>query len=132
MPKLTPEMYGELMEMIQEEEQFTGGQEEQVHYDSSPQLLTGPLKGNDEKGIEQMLRKQKRKYKQSLQDYIHYLRKKEQNQYDRSRQARYFNNRSKIKAMQIYQQKVQEDLQNEELSMHYKLRDEQANYMRFM
>lgn len=131
MPRLTPEQEQELMYMIQQEE--LAGMEEHMGGELPEMYQSVPNHQNrNEKEIAGLLRKQKRKYKQSIQDYIEYLNKKEGAGYDRSRNARYLNGRTKQKVMQIYQQKIQEELRNEEMSMNYKLRDEQANYMRFM
>ena len=125
-------MKNELYHQIQamEYEDMEGLEE----YLSDPELVAqlAGRKGDFERRIDGMLSKQKRKYKQSIQSYLKDMRRKEVGNHDRSRAARQFNEVSKAKAMQIYQRKVQEELQNEELSMHYKLRDEQANYIRFM
>lgn len=40
--------------------------------------------------------------------------------------------RDRAKAMQIYQDKIQQSLYSEEMAMQLKVRDEQANYMRAM
>lgn len=68
--------------------------------------------------------RQKRKYMYSLYDYMNFIRRKEEADAQKVEKARTSNHRSKMKALQIYKDKVQEDLQNEALSMKYKLRDE--------
>lgn len=131
MPRLTPEQEQELMYMIQQEQ--LAGMEENSDLDMPEAFSSVPRQQNkSEKEIAALLRKQKRKYKQSIQDYIEYLQKQEEAGYDRSKNARFLNERTKQKVMQIYQKKIQDELRNEEMSMNFKLRDEQANYMRFM
>ena len=42
------------------------------------------------------------------------------------------NQRDKAKAMNIYQEKIQDGLKTEERAMQLRLRDEEANYVRAM
>lgn len=132
MPRLDPEEQMEVVNMIRSEEQAEYMDEEDPYFYSEEMLQGAILKGEQEKMVEGMLRKQKRKYKQSINQYIDYLRKKDQTKVDKSKAARQINNMNKMKAMQIYQKRIEDELKNEELSMHYKLRDEQANYMRYV
>lgn len=132
MPKLSDLEQMDIINSIRHEEgELLNGEEEPYFY-SEEMLQNAILKGEQEKLVEEMLRKQKRKYKQSLNEYIDHLKKKDTAQFDKSKNAQYINQVNKIKAMQIYQKKIEEELKNEELSMHYKLRDEQANYMRYV
>ena len=132
MPKMTRAMKRELQNQFKNMNMEDLGEYEELM--NNPELLEQLVgkKGQFEKKIDVMLSKQKRKYKKSIQDYLKDIKRKEHNHHDRSRAAKYFNEVSKAKTMDIYQRKIQEELQNEELSMHYKLRDEQANYIRFM
>lgn len=132
MPKLSPGEQMDIVNSIRDEENELMYQEEEPYFYSEQMLQEAIMKGEQERMIEGMLRKQKRKYKQSLNEYIDYLKKKDINQSTRGRSAKYLNQVNKVKAMQIYQKKIEEELRNEELSMHYKLRDEQANYMRYV
>jgi hypothetical protein len=51
---------------------------------------------------------------------------------DKARQAKERNLRDRQKAMEIYQNKIQEGLQTQELAIQLKQRDDEANYVRSM
>ncbi len=50
----------------------------------------------------------------------------------RADQARMISQKDRAKAMQIYQDKIQEGLQTEERAMQLKIRDDEFNYSRAM
>jgi hypothetical protein len=51
---------------------------------------------------------------------------------DKAKQAKERNLRDRQKAMEIYQNKIQEGLQTQELAIQLKQRDDEANYVRSM
>lgn len=132
MPKLTPQEQFNVVNAIKDEEQDLNNEEEAPFFYSDEMLQAAILKGEQEKMVEEMLKKQKRKYKQNLNEYIDYMKKKENLQLGKGKSARHLSGVGKMKAMHIYQKKIEEELKNEEMSMHYRFRDEQANYMRYV
>ena len=85
------------------------------------------------------LQRQRDQYRQELQDYVEFNRKvkrdlpqAESGKQKRAEQARLTSQRDRAKAMQIYQDKIQEGLQTEERAMQLKIRDDEANYIRAM
>ena len=89
-------------------------------------------KGVKDREIEEMLLQQKRKYIYSLYDYMKFMKRKEDFNANKASTARQKNFSNKMKAMKIYKERVEDELKNEALSMQFKVRDEQANYMRAM
>lgn len=132
MPVLNLESQMEIVNQLQLEEAMEEYIDENL-YDQDNKLRNMLIKkGLNEKELEEMMKKQKRKYMHSLYDYMNFINRKEQSKNDRSQTIKELNFRKKMKAMEIYKDKVEEELKHEALSMQYKLRDEQANYMRAM
>lgn len=81
--------------------------------------------------LDEILQKQRKKYRLQLRDYMKHLKRNiqvEENLENRSKKARKMNIDNKIKSMQIFEKKIISDLENFEKSSQLKIRDKTAWY----